>query len=83
MSYTYFLDIYAFIHQRLEEIQRALVAAREDDGQTRQSAAGRIEALCDLERFLREHYEAKLPRRIMLQRPRVQECQGSRAIPKN
>lgn len=83
MSYTYLLELYAFIHQRLGAVQQTLVAARDEDGRARPSAAGRIEALCDLERFLHEHYETKLPRRIMRQRPQMKECRGSRDMPKN
>jgi len=68
MSYTYLLDTYTFIQKRLGDVQRQLVDAADDDWKSRQYAAGQIEALCDLERFLSAHYDAKLPRRILLQR---------------
>jgi hypothetical protein len=68
MSHTYLLDTYAFIERRLEEIQRQMAAAGHDDWKTRQRAAGRIQALNDLERFLSANYDAKLPRRLARRR---------------
>lgn len=64
MSHTYLLDTYAFIDQRLEEIQRQMADAADTDWNTRQQAAGRIQALRGLERFLSANYDAKLPRRL-------------------
>lgn len=69
MSYTYLLDTHAFIKERLEKVQENLINALDDDWNARQFAAGQIEALCDLERFLSMHYGAKLPRRLLLRRP--------------
>ncbi len=69
MSYTCLLDTYAFIQNRMGDIQRQLVGAGDDDWKARQYAAGQIEALNELERFLSTHYDAKLPRRLLLRRP--------------
>ena len=74
MSYTYLLDTYAFIQVRLGDAQRQLVDAGESDWKARQYAAGQIEALCELERFLSEHFDAKLPRRILRRRAGSQVC---------
>jgi len=68
MSYTYLLDTYTFIQKRLDDVQRQLADAADDDWQARQYAAGQTDALCELGRFLSAHYDAKLPRRILLQR---------------
>lgn len=68
MAYTYLLDTYTFIEKRLEEIQRQMADSGEDDWKARQHAAGRIQALHDLERFLSANYDAKLPRRILRRR---------------
>lgn len=65
MSHTYLLDTYTFIERRLEEIQQQMADAGDGDWKARQHAAGQIQALCDLERFLRVHYDAKLPRRLL------------------
>jgi hypothetical protein len=64
MSHTYLLDTYKFIERRQEEIGRRMVNAGDDDWKSRHYAAGRIQALCDLERFLRTNFDAKLPRRL-------------------
>jgi len=74
MSYTYLLDTYAFIQNRLADLQGQLVDAGEGDWQARQYAAGQIEALCELERFLSAHFDAKLPRRILRRRTGSQVC---------
>jgi hypothetical protein len=68
MSYTYLLDTYAFIQRRLNDVQRQLADAGDDDWKARQFAAGQIEILRDLERFLKAHYDTKLPRRLLLRR---------------
>ena len=65
MSHTYLLDTYKFIEKRQEEIGARLVDAGDDDWKARQYAAGQIQALCNLERFLRANYDAKLPRRLL------------------
>ncbi len=83
MSYTNLLDLYDFIYKRLEDVHQALVAAGDEDGKTKQHAAGRIEALCEMERFLREYYDAKLPRRIIRQRLHVKGCGRYQGMPKN
>jgi hypothetical protein len=74
MSYTYLLDTYAFIEKRLGDVHRQLVDAGDDDWKARHYAAGQIEALCELERFLSAHYDAKLPRRLSHRRTGLPEC---------
>jgi hypothetical protein len=68
MAYTYLLDTYTFIEKRLEESQRQMSEADDDDWKNRQHAAGRIQALQDLERFLSANFDAKLPRRLLRRR---------------
>ena len=63
MSHNYLFDTYQYLEQRLEEINPRLADPAADPA-TRSYAAGQIEALCDLERFLKERYEVKLPRRL-------------------
>lgn len=69
MSHNYLLDTYTFIAQRLAEVQPQYDDAG-DNIALKQSAAGRIEALCQLESFLSDHFDAKLPRRLARQRKR-------------
>jgi len=63
MSHTYLLDTYKFLQQRLDELQLKLTNP-ETDQHTRIYTAGRIESVCGLERYLKEHYDIKLPRRL-------------------
>ena len=67
MSHTYLLDTYIFLQQRLDELQSTLTDTKTDQ-HTRTYIAGRIDAVCKMERFLSEHYDARLPRRIRKQR---------------
>ena len=63
MSHNYLFDTYRYMRQRLDQIKPQLTG--EDAGPTDRSyAAGQIEALCDLERFIKERYDVKLPRRL-------------------
>ena len=68
MSHNYLFDTYQYLKQRLDAINPRL-ADPETDPATRSYAAGQIEALCDLERFLKARYEVKLPRRLRNQEP--------------
>ena len=68
MSHTHLLDTYTFIESRREERQRQMADTGADDWKTRQHAAGQIQALCDLERFLSANYDVKLPRRLLRHR---------------
>ncbi len=63
MSHNYLLDTYQYLQQRLNEIQPRLTAD-DADHNTKQYVAGQIEAICDLERFLKGKYDVKLPRRL-------------------
>jgi hypothetical protein len=67
MSHNYLLDTYTYLHKRLDEIQPQLTAAKATQ-HTKAYAAGQIEAICDLERYLIEHYDMKLPRRLRRQK---------------
>ena len=66
MSHNYLFDTYRYLQKRLDEIRPRLTGA---DAATRSYAAGQIDALCELERFLKERYEGKLPRRLRKQSP--------------
>lgn len=70
MSHDYLLDTYTFIQQRLDEVQQQLTDA-DADQRTKLYAAGQIEVLCELDRFLKEHYDAKLPRRLRQRRQQM------------
>lgn len=63
MSHNYLFDTYQYLKQRLEAV-KPLLTDPEADQKARSHAAGQIEALCELERFLKERYELKLPRRL-------------------
>ncbi len=67
MSHNFLFHTYQYLRQRLDEINLRLTG-RDADSATRSYAAGQIEALCDLERFLKERYEVKLPRRLRNQK---------------
>lgn len=72
MSHNYLFDTYRFFQERLDHIKPHLTGAEEDQ-HSKAYAAGQIEALCDLERFLQERYEIKLPRRL---RQQIQDERG-------
>lgn len=76
MSHTYLLDTYAFIENRLDEIQRQMVDAGSHDWRARQYAAGQIQGLRDLERFLSANYDVKLPRRLLRSRREMYKSSG-------
>jgi hypothetical protein len=63
MSHSYLFDTYQYLQQRVNEIKPRLTS-EDADQHAKQYAAGQIEAICDLERFLKEHYDRKLPRRM-------------------
>ena len=71
MSHNYLFDTYRFLEQRISAINPKLTGA-EATPAVRSYAAGQIEALCELERFLKEHFEVKLPRRLRNQRTPLQ-----------
>ena len=76
MSHNYLLDTYAYIHQRLDAARQQSTTAS-DDPQRKQFAEGRIETLCQFERFLSDHYDARLPRRLARQRSRMEKLCAS------
>jgi|GEM_PF-842860 len=67
MSHNHLLDTYTYIQQRLNALEKQLTGA-DADLKTKHYAAGQIEALCDLDRFLKVHYDRRLPRRLRRQR---------------
>ena len=67
MSYTYLLDTYTHIAQRLEAARQQACDAGENQ-QAAQNAAGRIEALSQFESYLSDNFDDKLPRRLARQR---------------
>lgn len=72
MSHNYLFDTYQFLQQRLEKARSGLTNPAAE-GRTRSYAAGQIEALCELELFLKERYEIKLPRRLRHQHPGLEK----------
>jgi hypothetical protein len=68
MSHNYLFDTYRYLQQRLDDITPRLTGA-DASLATRSYAAGQLEALCDLERFLKERYDMKLPRRLRNPKP--------------
>ncbi len=67
MSHNYLFDTYQYLQRRLDDIKPRLTG-KDADPATRSYAAGQIEALCELERFLNERYDMKLPRRLRNQK---------------
>ncbi|RJQ84139.1 MAG: hypothetical protein C4519_05465 [Desulfobacteraceae bacterium] len=63
MSYNYLFATYQFIEQKLADARQRLAGAKQDQ-ENRAYHEGRIEALCDLQRFLSTHYDSRLPRRL-------------------
>ena len=73
MSHNYLLDTYTYLQKRLDAIQPQLTAA-DATQHDKQYAAGQIEVICDLERYLIEHYDIKLPRRLRQQKLQTGVC---------
>lgn len=69
MSHNYLFDTYAYINKRLDLVRQQAFSAG-NNHRVRQSAAGRIEALSQFERYLSNNFDAKLPRRLARQRDR-------------
>ncbi len=67
MSHNFLLSTYDHIARRLAEVEPDLTREGADD-ETRQYAAGQIDVLCEFERFLGEHFDIKLPRRLRRRR---------------
>lgn len=63
MSHNYFFEIINFINNQLENAQEKLRINSSDD-LSKQLIAGRIEALCETERFINDNFIDKLPRRL-------------------
>lgn len=61
MSYNYLLELYETIDGRRQDARRKVEASAEAE---RQHLRGQLDVLEELERFLKENYNAKLPRRI-------------------
>ena len=67
MSHNFLFNLYDYIDRRLGDLESDLVSvdADEDAGQ---DTAGRIDILCEVERFIGEQFEVKLPKRLRNQR---------------
>jgi len=65
MSHNFLFETYKFIDDRLEHIHQERVESTVDNT-NRQYAAGRIDALCEIERFLERKIKPKLPKRLRL-----------------
>ena len=63
MAYIYLLDIYKLIDQRVGDA-RAAMAEVTDDPTEKKFSEGRIKALMDLQDFLANNFNPKLPNRI-------------------
>ena len=63
MAYTYLLDLYRLIDQRLEDANSA-IGKLVDDPLEKRFHEGRIRALLDFKDFLTQNMNPKLPRRI-------------------
>ena len=64
MSYTYLLDLYKVLDLRINEIAGALENGSSLPDDHRQRLRGRRDCLESIQRFLEEHYDHKLPRRL-------------------
>ncbi len=67
MSHNYLFSTYDDIDQRLRKIEPRLTQSQADED-TRQYAAGQIDVLCEFQRFLGNHFDIKLPKRLRNQR---------------
>lgn len=63
MSHNFLFDSYEYLHKRLDKVHPELTTADADQS-AKQFTAGQIDALCTIERFLKERYDGKLPRRL-------------------
>lgn len=61
MAYNYLLELYEIIDRRRQEARGALEAAT---GAACERQRGRIDALGEIDQFLKTNYHLKLPRRI-------------------
>ena len=64
MTYTYLLDLYEVIDARIADIDDALEDSQHLTSSQQQHLAGRRDCLDSIHRFLGEHYDHKLPRRL-------------------
>ncbi len=63
MSHNYFFEILNYINNQLENTHETL-CKNNSENLSRQFIAGRIEALCETERFINDNFIGKLPRRL-------------------
>ena len=63
MAYTYLLDLYKLIDQRLEDANTS-VDGLADDPLEKKFNEGRVRALLDFKDYLTQNMNPKLPRRI-------------------
>ena len=67
MSYTYLLDLYKALNTRIADIDGVIQDGPALSDERRQHLAGRRDCLESLYRFLEDHYDQKLPRRLQQQ----------------
>ena len=63
MAYTYLLDLYKLIDQRLEDANTS-IDGLDDDPLEKKFHEGRVRALLDFKDYLTQNMNPKLPRRI-------------------
>ena len=63
MSHNYFFELLNFIKAQLKKIHQTPYNNNSDEI-TNQFVAGRIEALCQTERFINDKFTNNLPRRL-------------------
>lgn len=62
MAYTYLLELYEVIADRRREARQALDDAR--SGIEAERHRGRVDALEEMDQFLRQGYHGRLPKRV-------------------
>ena len=64
MSHNYLFDLYNLIDQRLQDVQARSPGPTDLEGKFRE---GQISALSELQSFLSERFDRKLPKRLLKQ----------------
>ena len=67
MSYTYLLDLYKALNTRIADIDGIIRDDPALSADQRQHLVGRRDCLESIHRFLEDHYDQKLPRRLQRQ----------------
>lgn len=64
MAYTYLLDLYKALNARLDDIDNVLEDVQALSPNRRHHLHGRRDCLESIHRFLEDHFDHKLPRRL-------------------